>query len=658
MTSQHSIFLYALSSAFVLAGADVSTAAGDVAGFYKGRNVDVIVGYNPGGGYDAYTRLLGRHIGNHIPGKPTIVAKNMPGAGSLKSANYLYNVAPKDGTVFGMFAGGIAMDALIGGKKTDFDPRKFNWLGSITESSSACWAWRASGFKSLKDVMKKEFVVGATSGGSSTFAWPTTMNAFLGTKFKVIPGYGGTKGITLAVERGEVQGLCGYFISSIRNAKPDWLRDKKIVMVVQEANQRHADYPDVPTVFEYAKDEKTKQAFKLVFGWQVMGRPFTLPPGVPSDRVTALRAAFEATMKDDKFLADAKRSRLLIAPRTHQAGAGISQRRVEDAEGRRAFGFCRPRPRQGEAEKEEEIAARRRERKRAARCRPFSCRNGIFPPRREAAEQAALRRVEIGAGMDGRAVVPDQQVAGPPLVGIDEFGAFDQVEKALQQRIRIFFGQSLDGEGHQAAEEQRLAPGLGYDADGRVAVALVPGIVAPQRGAVQEALERVASREQPPGILIECVVGRGGRGEHGVAARLGDLDGVEQRRPRRRLDIGHVGMEMHLAVRQGADGLAVLPDVGHQHGVAVVGIGRIALRFVAQFLRAGPLDQLAEQAGDGDLPVFVQVLVAHHDDAAIEPGADERVCVGGGQRAGEVDARNLGADVAGEGGGGERHGSS
>jgi tripartite-type tricarboxylate transporter receptor subunit TctC len=284
--------------------------------FYKGRNLDLIVGYDPGGGYDVYTRLLGRHIGRYVPGNPGIVVKNMPGAGSLKAANYLYNVAKKDGTVFGMFAGGIAMDALIGGKKTDFDPRKFSWLGSMTESSSACWAWHTTGIKSLEDVMKKEMVVGASSGGSSTAAWPRTMNSFLGTKFKVITGYPGTKGITLAVERGEAQGLCGYFISSIRSAKPDWLRDKKVTMIVQEANARHPDFPNVPTVFEYAKDEKTKQAFNLVFGWQVMGRPFTLPPGVPADRVAAMRKAFIDSLKDKALLADAERLKVTILPRT------------------------------------------------------------------------------------------------------------------------------------------------------------------------------------------------------------------------------------------------------------------------------------------------------------------------------------------------------
>ncbi|MDX1483068.1 MAG: tripartite tricarboxylate transporter substrate-binding protein [Alphaproteobacteria bacterium] len=284
--------------------------------FYKGRNVDLIVGYNPGGGYDAYTRLLGRHMGRHIPGNPRLIVKNMGGAGSLKAANFLYNVAKKDGSVYGLFAGGIAVDALIGGRKTNFDPRKFNWLGSITESSSACWAWHTSGFKTIEDVMKKEMIVGATSGGSSTAAWPKTQNAFIGTKYKVVTGYKGSKGIVLAIERGEVQGICGYFISSIRNVRPDWLRDKKVHMLIQEAKVRHPDFPDVPTVFEYAKTTEAKQAFNLVFGWQVLGRPYTLPPGVPADRVAAMRKAFWDTMQDPKFLEDAKKRKLKVDPRT------------------------------------------------------------------------------------------------------------------------------------------------------------------------------------------------------------------------------------------------------------------------------------------------------------------------------------------------------
>lgn len=298
-------------------GGDANAASG-VEKFYKGKNLDLIVGYNPGGGYDAYTRLLGRHMGRHIPGKPNLIVKNMGGAGSLKAANYFYNVAKRDGTVFGLFAGGIAIDALIGGKKTNFDPRKFNWLGSITESSSACWAWHTSGFKSFKDVKERQMIVGATSGGSSTGAWPRAANGFLGTKFRVVTGYKGSKGIVLAIERGEVQGLCGYFISSIRNVRPDWLRDKKVTMLYQEAKVRHPDFPNVPTVFEFAKDEKTKQAFNLIFGWQVLGRPYLLPPGVPADRVAAMRKAFWDTMQDPKFRADGKKRRLKIEPRTWQ----------------------------------------------------------------------------------------------------------------------------------------------------------------------------------------------------------------------------------------------------------------------------------------------------------------------------------------------------
>lgn len=286
--------------------------------FYKGRNLDLIVGYNPGGGYDAYTRLLGRHMGRHIPGNPNLIVKNMGGAGSLKAANFLYNIAKKDGSVFGMISGSIAVDPLIGGKKTKFDSRKFNWLGSIAESSGACWAWHTSGFKTLKDAMKKQMIVGATSAGSTTGAWPSAENTFLGTKFRIVTGYKGSKGIILAIERGEVQGLCGYFVSSLRNVRPEWIRDKKVIMLVQEATARHPDFPNVPTVFEYAKDEKTKKAFNLIVGWQVLGRPFTLPPGVPADRVAAMRKAFWDTMQDPKFLADGKKSRLSIEPRTWQ----------------------------------------------------------------------------------------------------------------------------------------------------------------------------------------------------------------------------------------------------------------------------------------------------------------------------------------------------
>ena len=302
--------------AMIAAGPDSVRAQDSVAGFYRGKHVELIIGYPPGGGYDAYGRAVSRHIGRHIPGKPTIVVKNMPGAGSLKAANFIYNVAPKDGSAFGIFAGGIVIDSLIGGRQTEFDGRKFTWLGSAHESTSACYAWHTTDFMSLKDVMERPLIVGASSGGSSTYAWPLAMNNVLGTQFKIVGGYPGSKAIILAMERGEVQGLCGYFLSSIRSVRPDWIPGKKVRILVIEAVRRHPDLPDIPTVMEYAKTEDDKQVLNILFGWQVMGRPFAAPPGIPAERADALRKAFRDTMQDKEFLAEAEKMRIEIEPRT------------------------------------------------------------------------------------------------------------------------------------------------------------------------------------------------------------------------------------------------------------------------------------------------------------------------------------------------------
>jgi tripartite-type tricarboxylate transporter receptor subunit TctC len=210
------------------------------------------------------------------------------------------------------------MDALIGGKKTNFDSRKFTWLGSANESTSACFAWHDAKVNTLADLMKTELVVGASSGGSSTFAWPTAMNNVLGTKFKIVAGYPGSKAIVLAMEKGEVKGLCGYFLSSIRSVRPTWLPEKKVKILVLEAVKPHPDFPGVKTVMDYAKTEDDKKILNIVFGWQVMGRPFAAPPGIPAGRAKALREAFWKTMQDPAFLADAKKSRIQIEARTHK----------------------------------------------------------------------------------------------------------------------------------------------------------------------------------------------------------------------------------------------------------------------------------------------------------------------------------------------------
>ncbi|MCC2098288.1 MAG: hypothetical protein KDJ29_15435 [Hyphomicrobiales bacterium] len=308
----------AIAAGALLVSQAPASAQGSAEAFYKGKNVSMIIGYPPGGGYDRYGRTVARHIGKHIPGKPSIIVKNMPGAGSLVFANYLYNVAPKDGAEFGIFAGGIAMDALIGGKKTRFDSRKFTWLGSANESTSACFAWHDAKVNTLADLMKTELVVGASSGGSSTFAWPTAMNNVLGTKFKIVAGYPGSKSIILAMEKGEVKGLCGYFLSSIRSVRPKWLPEKKVKLLVLEAVKPHKDFPNVKTVMDYARTEDDRKILNIVFGWQVMGRPFAAPPGIPADRARALREAFWKTMKDPAFLADAKKVRIQIEPRTYK----------------------------------------------------------------------------------------------------------------------------------------------------------------------------------------------------------------------------------------------------------------------------------------------------------------------------------------------------
>lgn len=312
------IWSLALAPALVAMASVPALAQDSAEKFYKGKQVELVVGYPPGGGYDRYARTVGRHIGKHIPGQPNVIVKNMPGAGSLVFANYLYNVAPKDGSVFGIFAGGIAMDALIGGKKTNFDSRKFTWLGSANESTSACFAMQDAKVNNLADLMKTELVVGASSGGSSTFAWPTAMNNVLGTKFKIVAGYPGSRAIVLAMEKGEVKGLCGYFLSSIRSVRPKWLPEKTVKIIVLESVKPHPDFPGVKTVMDYAKTEDDKKILNIVFGWQVMGRPFAAPPGIPADRATALREAFWKTMKDPAFLADAKKVRIQIEPRTHK----------------------------------------------------------------------------------------------------------------------------------------------------------------------------------------------------------------------------------------------------------------------------------------------------------------------------------------------------
>jgi tripartite-type tricarboxylate transporter receptor subunit TctC len=288
--------------------------AQDPASFYKGKTIDLYIGYSAGGGYDVYARALARHMGRFIPGNPTIVPKNMPGAGSLVLANWLYNVAPKDGSAFGMIGRGTAFDPLLGSTKAQFDAAKFNWIGSMNDEVSVCVAWHTSGIAKLQDVTQKELTVGGTGPAADTDQFPKVLNATIHTKFKIIPGYPGGNDIDLAMERGEVMGRCGWSWSSVVATHKRWIDDKKINILVQLSLTKHADLPNVPLVMDFAKTDEERQIFKLVFARQPMGRPFLAPPGVPADRTATLRKAFMDTMKDRAFLAEAEKMQLEIDP--------------------------------------------------------------------------------------------------------------------------------------------------------------------------------------------------------------------------------------------------------------------------------------------------------------------------------------------------------
>ncbi|MFZ3338017.1 MAG: tripartite tricarboxylate transporter substrate-binding protein [Xanthobacteraceae bacterium] len=284
------------------------------AAFYAGKSIDLEIGYSVGGGYDLYARLLARHLGDHIPGHPTIVPRNMEGAASLRLANYLYAAAPRDGTVIGAISRGAAFDPLLSENGARFDASKFSWIGSANNEVSVCVALLSSGITRFDDVLTKPLTIGSTGVGDDTYQFPALMNAELGTQFKIVTGYPGGNDITLALERGEVQGRCGWSWSSIMTTRKDWITSKKIIVLVQMSLSKHPDLPDVPLIMDLAKTAEQRQIFKLIFARQVMGRPFAAPPGVPPDRVAALRAAFDETMKDKAFLDDAAKGKFEINP--------------------------------------------------------------------------------------------------------------------------------------------------------------------------------------------------------------------------------------------------------------------------------------------------------------------------------------------------------
>ena len=289
-----------------------SVQADPISDFYTGRTINIMVGFGPGGGYDLYARLLARHLGAHIAGRPNVVVQNVPGAAGLGLANSLYNIAAKDGTVFGTFNRTIPLEPLLAGAKAQFDPLKFNWLGSPSNEVSACVGWHSARAKSIDDLRTTEMLMAGTGPAADATMYPTLFSNVLGLKFKVVNGYQGAADSILAMERGEIEGFCPWGWASIQSSHPDWLRDHKINVLMQLGMRKHPAHPEVPLVLDLAKTQADRQALELMLSPTLYARPFAAPPGVPADLLQALRTAFKETTEDPAFLADADKSKLEI----------------------------------------------------------------------------------------------------------------------------------------------------------------------------------------------------------------------------------------------------------------------------------------------------------------------------------------------------------
>ena len=305
-----------------LAALHASASAQSVADFYKGKTIRMVIGIGVGSGYDVNARLLARHIVNHIPGNPAIVINNQPGAGSATMTAQLYNTGPFDGTVIGAAFAGLPTLPLLGRGEVRFDPVKLNWLGNTNRETHVTYVWHTSPVQSFDQLRTKELIMGAQAPGSSQVDFPLVANALFGLKHKVITGYGSTAKINLALESGEVQGLIAA-LTTVRTLSSQWLAEKKIKIITQWALRPNPDLPGVPNAFDLAKTDEDKAAMKLVMARLDIGRPFFLPPNVPADRVNAIRRAFDATMKDPEFLAEAEKLKIEVDPLTGEQVAAL-----------------------------------------------------------------------------------------------------------------------------------------------------------------------------------------------------------------------------------------------------------------------------------------------------------------------------------------------
>ena len=284
----------------------------DTAAFFRGRTISAIVGFQGGSSSDAYMRTFTRHVGKHLPGQPQVVLQHMPGAGSLVAVLHLVNVAPKDGTVFALYNPGVLIEPLINGTAAKLDPRTFGWIGSLADEQTMCGFW-SKDITKLDDLRKREIAFGATGGTAGSAVEARLVARMLGLKFRMVEGYRGLAEVRLAAERGEVDGHCALYMSILKSEQEDAWKTGRIKIPIQVGLAKHPELPDVPNLFDLVDEEK-RQVLRLLSTQWTVARPLSLPPGVPASRVSAWRAAFDATMKDAEFLSDAAKARLYVRP--------------------------------------------------------------------------------------------------------------------------------------------------------------------------------------------------------------------------------------------------------------------------------------------------------------------------------------------------------
>jgi len=294
----------------VLCAAPASADSADA--FYKGRQVNFVVSTATGGGYDAYARLLARHMGRYLAPDAKMVVQNMPGSGGIRAMMFLHAVAPKDGATLGMVHSGVALAPALGIEEAKFDPLAVTWIGSVNKEGKVCISMRDSPVKTFDDTFTHEYIVGGSGGGSQMETYPHAMAAMFGAKIRVISGYKSGTEVGLAMERGEIMGRCGLSVTSIKATRPDWIDKKMINFVVQTSLEADPELPGVPMLTELAKSDRDRTVLEVLFADQLMDRPVLAPPAVPKERAERLRAAFKQTLADKEFLADAAKQKLEI----------------------------------------------------------------------------------------------------------------------------------------------------------------------------------------------------------------------------------------------------------------------------------------------------------------------------------------------------------